>query len=97
MALRIRLARYGAKKRPFYRIVVANSESPRDGRFLEIIGTYDPRQDPAAVTVKEELLSQWVDRGATPTDTVASLLKKWKASAAAAATGARATRTRRVC
>ena len=87
MALRIRLARYGAKKRPFYRIVVTNSESPRDGRFLEIIGTYDPRQDPAAVTVKEELLSQWVDRGATPTDTVASLLKKWKATAAAAATG----------
>jgi small subunit ribosomal protein S16 len=87
LALRIRLARYGAKKRPFYRIVVANSESPRDGRFLEIIGTYDPRQDPAALTVKEELLSHWVDRGATPTDTVASLLKKWKASAAAAATG----------
>ena len=85
MALRIRLARYGAKKRPFYRIVVANSESPRDGRFLEIIGTYDPRQDPAAVTVKEDLLSQWVDKGATPTDTVASLLKHWKAKAAATA------------
>ncbi len=62
MALRIRLARFGAKKRPFYRIVVANSESPRDGRFLEIIGTYDPRQDPAAVTVKEDLLSQWVEQ-----------------------------------
>ena len=76
MALRIRLARFGAKKRPFYRIVVTNSESPRDGRFLEIIGTYDPNQDPAAVTVKEDLLSQWVSKGATPTDTVASLLKK---------------------
>ncbi len=76
MALRIRLARYGAKKRPFYRIVVANSEAPRDGRFLEIIGTYDPRQEPAAVTVKEEQLSLWMSRGATPTDTVASLLKK---------------------
>jgi small subunit ribosomal protein S16 len=76
MALRIRLARYGAKKRPFYRIVVSNSESPRDGRFLEIIGTYDPRQDPAAVEIKEELLSQWMGRGATPTATVASLLKK---------------------
>jgi small subunit ribosomal protein S16 len=87
MALRIRLARYGAKKRPFYRIVVANSESPRDGRFLEIIGTYDPRQNPAAVTVKEDLLSHWVGRGATPTDTVASLLKQWKATAAAAPTG----------
>jgi small subunit ribosomal protein S16 len=65
--------------------VVANSESPRDGRFLEIIGTYDPRQDPAAVTVKEDLLTQWVDRGATPTDTVASLLKQWKAKTAASA------------
>jgi len=83
MALRIRLARYGAKKRPFYRIVVTNSESPRDGRFLEIIGTYDPRQEPAAVTVKEDLLSLWLSRGATPTDTVASLLKRQAAAAAA--------------
>jgi small subunit ribosomal protein S16 len=83
MALRIRLARYGAKKRPFYRIVVTNSESPRDGRFLEIIGTYDPRQEPAAVTVKEELLTLWLSRGATPTDTVASLLKRQAAAAAA--------------
>jgi small subunit ribosomal protein S16 len=83
MALRIRLARFGAKKRPFYRIVVTNSESPRDGRFLEIIGTYDPSQDPAVVTVKEDLLSQWVGKGATPTDTVASLLKKRPVAAAA--------------
>lgn len=83
MALRIRLARYGAKKRPFYRIVVASSESPRDGRFLEIIGTYDPRQEPAQVTVKEDLLNLWVQRGAQPTATVASLLKKWKAAAPA--------------
>ena len=83
MALRIRLARFGAKKRPFYRIVVTNSESPRDGRFLEIIGTYDPNQDPAAVTVKEDLLSQWVGKGATLTDTVASLLKKRPVAAAA--------------
>jgi small subunit ribosomal protein S16 len=83
MALRIRLARYGAKKRPFYRIVVANNESPRDGRFLEIIGTYDPRQNPAAVNVKEDLLTLWVNRGARPTDTVASLLKQRKVAAAA--------------
>ena len=82
MALRIRLARYGAKKRPFYRIVVSNSESPRDGRFLEIIGTYDPRQEPAAVSVKEDLLNLWVSRGATPTDTVASLLKGPRAAGA---------------
>jgi small subunit ribosomal protein S16 len=87
MALRIRLARFGAKKRPFYRIVVTNSESPRDGRFLEIIGTYDPRQDPAAVSVKEELLSLWVNRGAKPTDTVASLLKRWKQAAPTPAEG----------
>ncbi len=84
MALRIRLARYGAKKRPFYRLVVTNSEAPRDGKFLEIVGTYDPRQDPAAVTVKEDLLSLWLSRGATPTDTVASLLKRHKAVATAA-------------
>jgi small subunit ribosomal protein S16 len=82
MALRIRLARYGAKKRPFYRIVVTNSESPRDGKFLEIIGTYDPRQDPPAVAVKDELLSLWLSRGAKPSDTVASLLKRRLAAAA---------------
>jgi len=83
MALRIRLARFGAKKRPYYRIVVTNSESPRDGRFLEILGTYDPRQNPAAVTVQEDLLAQWLSKGATPTDTVASLLKKRPKAAAA--------------
>ena len=84
MALRIRLARYGAKKRPYYRLVVTNNESPRDGKFLEILGSYDPNQDPAAVTVKEELLALWLSRGATLTDTVASLLKKRGAPAAAA-------------
>jgi len=82
MALRIRLARYGAKKRPFYRIVVSNSEAPRGGRFLDIIGTYDPRQEPAAVSVKEDLLTLWVGRGATFTDTVASLLKRPRGAAA---------------
>jgi len=84
MALRIRLARFGAKKRPYYRIVVTNSESPRDGRFLEIVGTYDPRQEPAEVKVKEELLTLWLSRGATHTDTVASLLKRQQAVATAA-------------
>ena len=82
MALRIRLARFGAKKRPFYRIVVTNSESPRDGKFLEMLGTYDPSQDPAGVVVKEELLNLWLSRGARPTDTVASLLKKRQGAAA---------------
>ena len=85
MALRIRLARYGAKKRPFYRIVVANSEAPRDGRFLEIVGTYDPNQKPAVITIKEEVLSQWESRGAKPTDTVASLLKQWRTKTAPSA------------
>ncbi len=85
MALRIRLARFGAKKRPYYRIVVTNSESPRDGRFLEIVGSYDPRQDPAGVTVQEDLLALWLSRGAKPSDTVASLLKRRGAPAAAAA------------
>ena len=84
MALRIRLASYGAKKRPFYRIVVSNSESPRDGRFLDIIGTYDPRQEPLAVSVKEEALQEWLGKGATCTDTVASLLKRPRAAASEA-------------
>ncbi len=75
MAVRIRLTRKGAKKHPFYRIVAADAEAPRDGRFLEILGTYDPHQDPAEVKVKPELLKKWLDRGAKPSDTVASLLK----------------------
>jgi small subunit ribosomal protein S16 len=76
MAVKIRLARHGAKKRPFYRIVVADSESPRDGRFLEIVGTYDPLPDPVKVTLKEERLKYWMDQGAKPTDTVRTLLKQ---------------------
>lgn len=76
MAVRIRLARYGAKKRPFYRIVVADRESPRDGRFLEAVGTYSPLLDPAAVSLKKERVKYWMDQGAKPTDTVKSLLKK---------------------
>lgn len=76
MSVRIRLARRGAKKKPFYRIVVADIESPRDGRFLEVVGTYDPLQDPAAVTLKTERVQHWMDEGAKPTDTVQSLLKK---------------------
>ncbi len=76
MSVRIRLARRGAKKKPFYRIVVADIESPRDGRFLEVVGTYDPLQDPAAVTLKTERVQHWMVEGAKPTDTVQSLLKK---------------------
>ena len=76
MAVRIRLARHGAKKRPFYRIVVADGESKRDGRFLEIVGTYDPVSNPAKVVLQEERVAFWMDQGATPSDTVKSFLKK---------------------
>ena len=76
MGVRIRLARHGTKKKPFYRIVVADGESPRDGKFLEKVGTYDPLYDPAKVTMKAERIKYWMDQGATPSDTVKSLLKK---------------------
>lgn len=76
MAVKIRLARMGAKKRPFYRIVVADSEAKRDGRFLEIIGTYDPNQDPAEVSFKQDRLQDWLSKGAQPTTTVSSLIKR---------------------
>jgi small subunit ribosomal protein S16 len=75
MSVKIRLTRKGAKKRPFYRIVAADVESPRDGRFLEILGTYDPHQDPGEVKVKTDLLAKWIDQGAEASDTVRSLLK----------------------
>ena len=74
--VRIRLARHGAKKKPYYRIVVADKESPRDGRFLENVGTYDPLQNPAKVTLKEDRIKYWMDQGAIPSDTVKSLFKK---------------------
>lgn len=76
MAVKIRLARHGAKKRPFYRIVVADSESPRDGRFLENVGTYNPLTDPADISLKQERIKYWIEKGAIPTDTVKSILKK---------------------
>ena len=76
MAVKIRLARHGAKKSPFYRIVVADSESPRDGRYLENVGTYDPLINPAKVILKSDRLKYWIEQGAKPTDTVRSLLKK---------------------
>ena len=76
MAVKIRLRRMGAKKSPFYRIVVADSLSPRDGRCIEEIGTYDPKAEPAAVKVDVERAQYWIKNGAQPTDTVKSLLKK---------------------
>ena len=76
MSVKIRLARHGAKKRPFYRIVVADSRLPRDGRFIEQVGTYDPRSNPVRFEVKRERVERWLERGATPSDTVAQMLKK---------------------
>lgn len=76
MAVKIRLARHGAKKKPFYRIVVADGRYPREGRFLENVGTYNPMVDPAQVTLKTDRIAYWMEKGATPTDTVNSLLKK---------------------
>jgi len=66
----------GAKKKPFYRIVVADSQSPRDGRFIEIIGNYDPLQDPAVINIKEDRVVEWLSRGAKPSRTVSNLLQK---------------------
>ena len=74
MAVHIRLRRMGKKKRPFYRIVAADSRRSRDGRFLELLGTYDPIVRPAVVAVKEERLAYWLNSGAEPSDTVSSLL-----------------------
>jgi len=76
MAVHIRLTRKGRKKNPFYRIVVADSHAPRDGKFLDIIGTYDPMQEPAAIKVDTKKLNGWIGKGAQPSTTVKSLLKK---------------------
>ena len=80
MAVRIRLTRMGRKKKPFYRIVVANSEACRDGQFLEVVGTYDPCKQPAEVVLKQERVNEWLAKGATPTETVKSLLAKGAAA-----------------
>ena len=76
MAVKMRLRRMGQKKAPFYRIVVADSRSPRDGRFIEEIGTYDPTKDPSEFKVDEELAKKWLANGAQPTEIVAKLLKQ---------------------
>ena len=76
MAVKIRLRRMGAKKAPFYRIVVADSRYPRDGRFIEEIGTYNTLEDPPVVKIDEEKAKKWIENGAQPTDTVKDLLKK---------------------
>ncbi|HWP57300.1 MAG TPA: 30S ribosomal protein S16 [Candidatus Acidoferrales bacterium] len=82
MSVKIRLKRFGAKKRPFYRIVVSDSRSPRDGRFVDQVGTYDPKS--SGVKVNAEKIDRWLKRGAQPTPTVKNLLKKAKVAQAAA-------------
>ena len=76
MAVKIRLNRMGAKKNPFYRIVVADSRAPRDGRFIEVLGNYDPSKQPAVVNVDEAKVLDWLNKGAQPTDTVKNLFSK---------------------
>lgn len=76
MAVKIRLKRMGAKKSPYYRVVVADSRSPRDGKFIEEIGTYDPMTEPATIKIDAEKAAGWITKGAQPTETVKSLLVK---------------------
>ncbi|MBN2060395.1 MAG: 30S ribosomal protein S16 [Deltaproteobacteria bacterium] len=76
MAVRLRLTRKGTKKKPFYRLVVADSEAPRDGKFLEILGSYNPMTDPADINLDREKISQWLERGAVATESVKAILKK---------------------
>lgn len=76
MAVKIRLRRMGAKKAPFYRVVVADSRYPRDGRFIEEIGLYNPMEEPAMIKIDADKAKKWIENGAQPTDTVKALLKK---------------------
>ena len=76
MAVKLRLKRMGAKQKPFYRIVAADARSPRDGRFIETVGTYNPVANPAEIKIDKEIALKWLNNGAQPTDTVATLLKK---------------------
>ncbi len=80
MAVRIRLTRMGAKKKPFYRLVAADSEAPRDGRFLEILGYYDPMKEPAVVKIHEDKLQYWVEKGAKLSEAVRALVKRENAT-----------------
>lgn len=82
MAVKIRLTRMGRKKNPFYRIVVANNEAPRDGKFLDIVGTYDPMREPMAISLDTEKIKDWLGKGAEPTVTVRNLIKKHGAAQA---------------
>lgn len=83
MSVKIRLARHGAKKRPFYRVVAADSRSARDGRFLEVLGTYDPRNKVAGLNLNVQAIQGWITRGAEVSDTVRKLMRRSVRSAAA--------------
>ena len=76
MAAKIRLARVGSKKNPIYRVVVADSRSPRDGKFIEIVGRYNPQTDPSTIDFDEDKVKEWIAKGATPSNTVKRLLQK---------------------
>jgi small subunit ribosomal protein S16 len=76
MAVRIRLTRVGSKKNPIYRVVVADSRSPRDGKFIEIVGRYNPQTDPSTIDFDEDKVKEWIAKGAMPSNTVSRLLKK---------------------
>ncbi len=84
MAVKLRLTRKGTKKKPFYRIVAADIEAPRDGKFLEAVGTYDPMQNPAVITLKQDRVQYWLEQGAKPSTTVKSILKKQSAESVSA-------------
>lgn len=86
--VKVRLKRMGTKKKPFYRIVITDSRFPRDGRFIESVGTYDPRKQPSEVTLKEDRIRYWLDNGAQPSDTVRSILIKNDISPKSQATSA---------
>lgn len=85
MAVKLRLMRFGKKKQPVYRLVAADARAPRDGRFIEILGTYEPRQEPSRVIINRERVQDWLSKGAQPTETVARLLRQDAAAASASA------------
>lgn len=84
MAVVLRLARAGAKKMPYYHVVATDSRNPRDGKFIEAIGAYDPNNQPASIIINQERLEHWLKMGATPSETVAGLIKRHKKSTPAA-------------
>ena len=86
MAVRIRMTRMGTKKKPFYRIVAADSEAPRDGKFIDILGHYDPMKDPALIKIDADKVNSWIEKGALASESVKSLLKKQEILSAQSAT-----------